>query len=306
MQKRFKILLATDYSKASSIAEKYAIQLAKSTNSAIRIIHVYETPLIPTTLNQIDFYKALEEFKDSELIRLENHCNAILKSLNLRKDDLNFECVVREGNVTSQAMEEAIEWFADFIVAGTHGATGFRDVLFGTQTWGLIKESIVPVLAIPKEAVFKEIKNIVFASEQRDGEIPAINFMVQFAKEFDAQLTVLHVADHFLSREFEIEMFDNFIKDVNNKLSFENLILKLVFHENVIKGITEFCSKEKTDWLVVSYEKPSLLEKIVVQDFSTTKKISFQANIPVFCIPDHYNPQHMDVWNELESEEINS
>jgi len=295
MQNKFKIIVATDYSEASSIAENYAFLLAKSTHSVLRIIHVYDTPLFPTTLNQTEFSKFLEDYKASELKRLQDHSHSLIQTLNLVKDELNLEFVVKEGNVADEILEEVRDWLADFIIAGTHGTTGFREVMFGTHTWGLIKEARVPVLAIPKDVRFKDIKNIVFASEKRDGEIPAINYMVQFVQEIDAQLSILHVATHLLPKEFEMEMFETYVKDLKSKSATENINMKLIFDDSIIEGITKYCLEQNSDWLVVSYKKPSLLEKIVLLNYSNTKQLSFKANVPLFCVPDYYDPQALDI-----------
>ena len=300
MEKRFKVLLATDYSEATLYAEYYAIQFAKSTNSEIRIINAYEIPLSYTPPKIIEYSKMLDNFRKSELKKLKHHFDKLIQSLSIMPDELNYSCVVREGSAADMIGEEAGEWHPDFIIMGTHGVSGFREVLFGTHTWQLIKKSNIPVLAIPKAAVFKKIENIVFAIEQRDGEIPAVSFVVELAKEFNAHVTFVHATNYALSKEFETHMFKDFIKDIKENLSYNKVNFKLIFKEDVVIGLNEFCLKTNAEWLVVSHEEPSMLERIVMQNYSTSKQISFHAHLPLLAIPDSYNPGYSEFLNEFE------
>ncbi|MFM9944025.1 MAG: universal stress protein [Bacteroidia bacterium] len=297
MQKRFKILLATDYSEAALNAERYAVEFAKNTNSEIKIIHAYEIPLSYTPAKPIEFSKSRDDFQKSELKRLKQHFEKLLQSVNIKPDDLNHQCEVREGSAAGTISEDAEVWYPDFIIVGTHGVSGFREVLFGTHTWELIKKSGFPVLAIPINAEFKKLKNIVFAIEQRDGEIPAIQFLIKLAAEFKANLTVLHVANNVVTKEVETVMFNDFMKDVNVHPSSKQLKSELYYHDDTLEGLNEYCSKNQAEWLVVSHEEPSLLERIVMQDYSTTQKISFKTHIPLLSIPDYYNPDNASFWN---------
>ncbi|MGZ6522942.1 MAG: universal stress protein, partial [Bacteroidia bacterium] len=207
----------------------------------------------------------------------------------------------REGNVEKQVLLEAKESDIDFIFIGTHGASGFREKLFGSNTWKIIKNSDVPVISIPKDAhAFTEIKRIVFATEYREGEIPVINYLTKFAKQFNAEVIVLHISSHILSKEHEKELYDKFRAEVKNEISYKNIDMHFTYHDNIIEGLNNFCVRTKTDLLVMSPEKPFFLEKIFNPSASITKKASYNTHIPLLTIPDFYNPVYAGFWKMFE------
>ncbi len=296
MKKHYKILLATDYSEAVMNAERYAVRLAKSTNSTITLLHVYQFPLSATPIKVMDYVKTVNDWRASEVKRLELHRDKLFRSLSINPDEVTCECIIREGSAGQQIHNETKKSDYDFIIVGTHGVTGFRKVFYGTHAWNVIKKSSIPVFAIPKDGLFTGIKHIAFATEYRQGEIPVINFLTRFAKQFNAEITVLHVTNYVLSKQFEAEMFKMFKKEVLEKVSYTKLNIRLIKNENIFEGIEKFCEEKKVDLLVMSPEKPFLMEKIFLPNDSVTREMSFHTDIPLLAIPDFYNPEYSAFW----------
>ncbi len=292
MEKQLKIILATDYSEAVMNAERYAIQFAEKTDSFLTIIHVYDIPFnFPAAHSE--YAKATEELRLHELQRLTQHCERLMDSMDIRLNEDNFECVVLEGSVGKQIRKEAVLSHTDIIITGTHEANGFQKLFLGSHTWDVIKKSEIPVLAIPNDAIFSTLKNIVFATEYREGEIPGIHFLVELAKQFDAELTVLHITNYILSKEFEKTLFGKFRTEVQDKISYNKLNLCLVQYDDIVGGLSNYCENSKTDWLVMSPSKPFFFEKIFTPKKSITKEMTFQTHIPLLAVPDFYIPENV-------------
>ena len=304
MDTKFKVLLATDYSEAVMNAERYAVQFAKLTNSTLTLLHVYKVP-IPKPVEATVFSEEASDFGKSELQRLIQHKDKLLNSLKIRPDELMVDCMVREGEAGKQIREVAKESDSNFIIVGTHGASGFRETMYGSHSWNVIKKSSIPVLAIPKDALFTGIKNIVFATEYREGEIPLINFIARFANTFDAKVTVLHVTNYVLSKTYEAKMFKKFREDIFGKVSYPKLSMRLIRNENIAEGINNYCLENKVDMVVMAPEKPFLLEKIFFPA-SMTKKMSFRTKIPLMAVPDFYNSEFSKFWkNYIQGDLVN-
>lgn len=293
MKKHLKILLATDYSEAVKSAEHYAIELAKSTPSTLTFLHVCEFPLSQTTARTSTYINAHKEWFDREKKRLEQHKNNLLELLKINSHNFPFDCIVSEGTVSKQVKQEAENINADLIIVGTYGITGFRELLFGTHAWEIIKKSAVPVIAVPKDALFTGIRNIVFGTEYREGEIPVINFLTEFAARFDASITVLHITNYVLSKDIERILFENFRKEMK-KNSYPKLNLQIAYSDDVINGLNDFCERFKASMLVMSPERKLSFEKIFLP--SNTRKMSFHNRIPLMTIPDFYNPLYSAFW----------
>jgi nucleotide-binding universal stress UspA family protein len=286
---KYKILLATDYSDAMMNAERYAVQFAKQTNSTLTLLYVYESP-IPFPVRTTIFLEEMKDNEKSQLKRLTERRNKLFNSLKIKSDELICNCVVSEGNIGEQILKEALEAVADFIFVGTHGASGFLETMFGSHSWHVIEKARIPIIAIPRDSLFTEIKNIVFATEYREGEIPVISFITDFAKYFDAEVTVLHVTNYVLSKKYQTQVFEKFRDDINGKISYSKLKMRLIKNKNIAEGINIYCSENKVDLLVMSPEKLSLFEKIFFPR-SITKKMSFITNIPLMAVPDFFNPK---------------
>lgn len=298
MDTKYKILLATDYSEAVMNAERYAAQFAKATNSILSFLHVYEAPLPPPKIT-MSYQDMLDNAKAQKTVELEKHRDALFASLGIKPGEINNECIVREGIAGKQIRNEAKESDVDFIIVGTHGVSGFREVFFGSHSWDVIKKSSVPVIAVPKDALFTGFKHIVFGTEYREGEIPVLVFLTQFAKHFVAEVTVLHSTNYVLSKHFEKDMFERFRNDIKEKISYPKLKIHLIKSENIIDGLNRFCEHSKADLLVMSPERPFLLEKIFTPNPSVTRKMSFHTSVPLMTIPDFYNPEYVDFWKQF-------
>lgn len=305
MEKQFKILLATDYSSIVTNAEVYAVRFAQSIKATITLLHVYEFPLNPTAIHPVEYAKTIIDQDRAELKKLKQHKNEIFRTLNIQNGELIAECIVREGNVGKQIRRTANTIEADFIVVGTHGLTGVQKIFFGAHAWNVIKRSSIPVLAIPKGAVFKKVEKIVFATEYREGEMPAINFLTPLASRFNAKVTVVHVTNYMLTKKFEAEMFEKFRRDIKSKNTYQKLEIHLAYSEDIATGLDDFCVKTKADWLVMSPKKPLLIEELFMTGISMTRKMSLRTHTPLLSIPDFYNPKYTNFWKYFEHEDFN-
>ncbi|MBI2269874.1 MAG: universal stress protein [Bacteroidetes bacterium] len=289
----YKFLLATDYSEAVMNAERYAVQIAKETNSTLILLHVYSIP-VTFPSEAIEYVKSNEKIRQFEKKRIEQHRDELFRSLNISPEKLPCECIVREGSAGNQIYKEAEESHADFIIVGTHGVSGFRETFLGSHSWDVIRKARVPVFAIPKDALFTGIKNIVFGTTYRKGEFSILDFLIHFAKQFDAKLTLLHVTNYVLSKDFEREMFEKFRSDVKGKFSYSRLEVKLLVNDAVAERLNLYCSDNKTDLLIMTVPKASLFEKIFLPNLSTTRKMSFHTQVPLLAIPDSYHVEHAE------------
>ncbi|HWY98546.1 MAG TPA: universal stress protein [Bacteroidia bacterium] len=290
MKNHFKILVASDYSKAGDNAERYAIQFAKATNAELTFFHAFEESFYFPEKN-IEFEKMNENPVRGELVDLKQHVADIYRSMEMKAEEANCRYIVRQGYLASELYSEAETDKVDFIVMGTHETDLLQLMVNGSHTWEVIKKAPIPVLAIPEEASFSNIKHIVFATEYRKGEIPVMNFLTNLAMLFDAELTILHVSNDVFSPEFEKEMFDRFKNEVKGLIIYNKLSLQLIHNNDLVNGLNSFCAKANANWLVMSHQK-SLFFVSLLNPVSATKRMSFHTHVPLLAVPDAYKPLH--------------
>ncbi|KTC83539.1 universal stress protein [Legionella cincinnatiensis] len=139
------IMIAVDGSKASSLALKEAIQLAKNQNSKLCVIHIVDT-LYEGDVDREAFV---------ELIRKQGQevLNSIKKKLSRVKIEFEMklaELTPSKSQIAEKLVDEASAWSADLIIIGTHGRRGIQHILTGSVAEEVIRISKIPVLLVKK------------------------------------------------------------------------------------------------------------------------------------------------------------
>jgi nucleotide-binding universal stress UspA family protein len=107
------------------------------------------------------------------------------------------------GESATAILETATADAADLIVIGTQGLGGFRKWLLGSTTERLLRQTHVPVLAVPlaseSDAVPQhggyEVSHILAATDFSESSIAAAKIAAQLAAQFSASLTLAHVVE---------------------------------------------------------------------------------------------------------------
>lgn len=89
----------------------------------------------------------------------------------------------------------ADEFRPELIVVGTHGNTSLEKLIFGSVTRDLLEKSNYPVLAIPRNFVFKKVHQVFWASSLDNFEENLLNIM-SYIGAWDLQLQILHLDFH--------------------------------------------------------------------------------------------------------------
>ena len=76
----------------------------------------------------------------------------------------------------------------------------------------------------------------------------------------------------------------------------------MVYNNDLVEGVNEFCKKNDSSWLAMSPEKSQLLEKIFNPIISATKKMSFYTNVPLLTVPDFTSAINANFWNKVKEE----
>lgn len=141
-----KILFFADFSENSRRAFTYAINLARAFHARLLILHVTQRPVYPEQLLYYLPPKKLEKQKALEIERIENELNDhYLQKIEGFKE---YEVLLREGAVFYEIIQMAKKESVDVIVIGTRRKKGIFDILFGSTSEILAKESPCPVLIV--------------------------------------------------------------------------------------------------------------------------------------------------------------
>src|SRR5690606_10882807 len=184
-----KILIPTDFSKLSKVAVFYAIELAQKLKGELIVVNVVNTEVPPMVrLGAHRLRAAFENSAEQEMILL---IKKIEKKYKEHKINITHKILF------GSSVNGTIERFAtsnniDLIVVGTKGATGLKKVFLGSNASSIINKSSIPVITIPGFSKFKDLKNIVYATNLLDLK-EEIEIIFPFSKLFEARIHVLHI-----------------------------------------------------------------------------------------------------------------
>ncbi len=235
-----RILVPTDFSEHAEYALKVAAQIARSNNSEIILLHMLELPGqgsdamgSGSDIPEIMFFKnraiaKLEELMDADYL------NGIVVS-EVVQFEKAFEGILgisKKNNV-------------DFIVMGSHGASGFREMFIGSNTEKVVRSSEVPVLVIKNEIPMFTASNFVFASDFSNEIKKPFRKLLEFASLFDAHLNLvmINTPNTFKSTHVAERIMADFMTDA----SYANYSLHIYNDVNVEKGILNFANAVQAD-----------------------------------------------------------
>lgn len=273
------ILLPTDFSENSVSAIKYGLRILKDTPCTFFLLHTFTPAAYHSG-------KAFKNFTSMELVHAtrdaaSDEIRAILDNLKTEFDNPKhkFEWVVDFNLLISKIKSLIREKNIDFILMGTQGATGAREIFMGTHTMYTIKKVNCPVLAIPSGAHDENLKELLFATDYkvvRKSDLEIINFFTDLHK---ARLHVLNVhsdsplnSEQLENRSFITHFFE------------EN---KPVFHitegDDIPEAVEKFQEQNHIDLVFMLHKKHTFFENILFKP--VINQLVYHTNIPFMVIP---------------------
>lgn len=140
-----RILVAFDGSKDAVRAVRLACSFARKFGSEISVVHVYSSPLIGFSAASgmpIPDYRDLEDAaKDTGQKVLSRGVQVASEAGVQARGEL-----LQASSVVEALVDYAAKEHSDLIVVGTRGMTGFKKLILGSVSSGLVSHSPCPVL----------------------------------------------------------------------------------------------------------------------------------------------------------------
>ena len=272
-----KILFPTDFSKVANNAFVHALELAKIVHGEVILLHTFELPIVDnqffpenyqTLFDTIELSK-FEKFKD-ELLAL----RAIAEERNLGHIKLSHRLM--DGSLIYNIKECIKTDGIDFVVMGTSGATGWKEMFMGTNTGEVITSIGVPVLSVPLDAKFTKIETIGFTTRFREKDREALKQVIAIAKKTNAKVKCLYV--NTKSSDNTEATFDDWKDHFKN----EPVQFFILPSDEVKETILEFIASQEIDILAMLTYKRSFFESLFSSSF--TEKISYISDIPILAL----------------------
>ncbi len=273
------ILLPTDFSENSKNAINYALEFFKYQKVQFYFMHAYRNEFYDhdELVSRDVFDDVLEKVKTDS----KNNLEKLFKEVNeiAPNPRYTYHSISANNSLVEEANEIADKHNIDLIVMGTKGKSNERHIIFGSQTFQVLKYVDCPVLAIPSNYKNTQPKHILFPT---DYLIPykrrELKLLSVLAKSYRSKIDVMYVST---SNKLSIRQEDNkdFIKDalIVNKVDFN-----IKNDKNVADAIISHIEESDIDMITMVNTQHSFLEDMLFP--STIDKVSFGLEIPLLAM----------------------
>jgi nucleotide-binding universal stress UspA family protein len=227
------ILCPVDFSEFSVNAYEYALSLASHYKATLLLQHVLyplQTGFAAYGGNTDSYEKACRQLRADAEQKLQQFAQHRVRTM------IQPQFLVQDGSVTDLILSLAEARAVDLIVMGTHGLRGIDRLMLGSATNRVLRRARCPVLAVRKPAHHAissrhdfepvHLRKLLLCMDFSDHAHRASEYAVSMAKEYGAELTLLHV-----------------LEDVPRSTDFESAIEKAAkqLEESIAPGTCQGC-----------------------------------------------------------------
>jgi nucleotide-binding universal stress UspA family protein len=143
-----KIIVAVDFSNATTGVVGMATGLAKSFGAELELLHVVEPEPSYTAYGFTpDEFPAMNAFHEEAQRRATAKLEALLASV--KEEVPNATSQMSGGSPLHALLARVKESGADFVVIGSHGHGVIASLLLGSVAEGMVRKATVPTLVVP-------------------------------------------------------------------------------------------------------------------------------------------------------------
>jgi nucleotide-binding universal stress UspA family protein len=178
-------------------------------------------------------HKKFQEFKKSSFLK-----------------DIPMEESVLFHKAYDGIIEESKKNKIDLIVMGSKGTSGLEEILVGSNTEKVVRNSDVPVLVIKNDIEDFNVKNIIFASNFKYKNRVSFQKILDFAGLFGAKLHLLKIntIHNFETTKESSDAIRNFI----NEFDLGDYTLNIYNDKSIEAGILNFSEVTDADVIVLN------------------------------------------------------
>ena len=256
------VIVPVDFSETSINALNFAAEfLQGSYGVKIILYHAYS--------KESEGQKITSELENARAAILANH-PLVIEILAHKEDDFvaGLERAVRHRS-------------AELVIMGANQKSAISLAFFDSNFMKFSATKACPVLVVPHDVKFSQVKNVMLASDFRDtlNTTPS-GPIKEFLSLHRPQLHVVNVdKDHYisLSEKYENEKQDlkQLLKEYNPEFYFMRLF-------DTSEAIDLFAKDREIDMIILVHREHSIMKKIF--SHGTTKQLAYHSKLPVLVI----------------------
>jgi nucleotide-binding universal stress UspA family protein len=207
-----RIIVPIDFSEEAMVGLNLAITLSKKIPSKIEMAYVQKKSSDFSLVNEEKEHKMATK-------KFEKILQTYKKKI---PDHAELTYIIKKGKIYREIVNQANSFQESFIVASTHGASGFEKFFLGSNTFKIIAATDKPVFTIRETKSPDDIRNIVLPIDTSHDTRQKVPFTTQIAKFFNAKVHVVKVCPA-LTDSFEKKL-NSYARQTEEYLDRNNII----------------------------------------------------------------------------------
>lgn len=272
------ILVPTDFSACATHAMDLGYAFAEFFNAKLIFYSCIDIPIEWSDMT--DDQKSI--YPDS--IQLVKNTNVLFDAWVKRAslEGVELKTVITGGTFLDQLEQQVSKFNIDFVVMGSHGASGKNERFIGSNAQKAIRSLHVPIFIIKDQLKEYAFKNVIYASNFNEEDKKPFKDFIEFIKKFEPKeihLLAINTSNvfkqpHFIMRE-AMNDFELLYPDMNIKSHFYRDF-------SVDSGIRHFSDNINADLIVISNHKRHPIKRIFAG--SNVEALVNHCDIPILSI----------------------
>lgn len=268
-----KIMVATDYSENAGSAVQYAVSLANHCGGHLSLVSAVEEPYSAAAGALVDI---TDHIREEALETMEKVKAQVSPQL---RNGATIDTHTVDGDPGPTLTRVAKNKGYSLIIMGTKGSTAAREMFTGSVANAVIKNSKLPVMAVPVQASFKPIKRVLLSIDEKNVAGPQVlKPLVDLLNAYDAELIIYHSDVDGDGKGYDPRL-PEYLGDVNHRF-----VVHSGKKDEISKGIQEAVKSEGADMLCMVYHDRGFFGRLFNQ--STVSKVVFDSAVPLLVLQD--------------------
>jgi nucleotide-binding universal stress UspA family protein len=265
------ILLPIDFSESSLNAFETGVAIAEKNKAAVTIIHVHDKTFESDDANTLE-----------SNAHLGNVLNALADSVQ-SKIGKAPRLITGEGPISATIVNTADQYGCDLIVMGTHGASGYRELFIGTNTYKVIKYATCPVLMIPTKKKYTQFQNVFFPLKPLPGVLKRYDLVrCMLSREEETSLDILCLSSR--NNDDDEQLLEYIVDELKEKISDEStkVSTQYSYGNNIAEKVLKTADEVRADLLLLTPSIDVSNKQFFIGPY--TQRILHQSKTPVLVI----------------------
>ena len=286
-----KILIPVDFSDYSMRACGIGFEYASILGAEVMLFHAYYAAFNPSSL----FYSEIgQERPDTEsALKANDRVQADIKNMVSVLDkkiadgelpEVKYDYIIREGLPEDEIIAFAEAYRPMLIIMGTRGRNRKKLDLIGSVTAEIIEVTKTPLLAVPEDISFgnlKEARNVAFATSFKRQDIVAFDRFIKLMGDYNLNIQLFNVSiSKDESNEIRLTGMCEYLKKLYPDINIEFTVLN---NGDLLDAIDILVREKQIDIITLTTHRRGIITRIF--NPSIASRMLFHANTALFVIP---------------------